>query len=205
MPGRLFLTAPIAELASELGVPAGGLADEPSRANIGPGQQIVTFGDAGLVHMRWGIIPVGRVNARGRPVMEALVNARSETVFEKSAFAGTGRAVVPVNGWYEWTGETRRKTAWRIVPKQGGYLYFAAITDIWQAPGGVQVPQVATLTCPPNADVAPVHHRMAVLLDPSMIETWLTGTEEEVKPLLNPWPEGGLQVLKANDVDWSGP
>jgi hypothetical protein len=148
LPGRLFLTTPLAALAEELGVPPGALADEPPRANISPGQQIVIFDGTGLAHMRWGIIPVGRVNARGRPVMETLINARSETVFDKSAFAGTGRAVVPVNGWYEWTGEKRRKTAWRIAPKDGGYLYFAAITDLWQAPGGLQVPQVAMLTSP---------------------------------------------------------
>lgn len=205
MPGRLFLTTPLAALAEELGVPPGVLADEPPRANISPGQQIVTFDGTGLAHMRWGIIPVGRVNARGRPVMETLINARSETVFDKSAFAGTGRAVVPVNGWYEWTGEKRRKTAWRIAPKDGGYLYFAAITDLWQAPGGVQVPQVATLTCPPNADVAPVHHRMGALLEREMIGTWLTGDAQDVKPLLQPWPEGRLQIEKASGVDWTGP
>ncbi|QFT58747.1 Putative SOS response-associated peptidase YedK [Sulfitobacter sp. THAF37] len=205
MPGRLFLTAPIPALAAELGVPAAGLADEPPRANIAPGQQIVTLTEAGLVPMRWGIVPVGRVNARGRPVMEMLVNARSETVFDKSAFAGTGRAVVPVNGWYEWTGEKRRKTAWRIAPVGGGFLYFAAITDLWQAPGGMQVAQVATLTCPPNGDVGPVHHRMGVLLARKDIQTWLTSGEEAVRPLMRPWPDGRLQVTQAGDVDWSAP
>ena len=50
------------------------------------------FRDGALTRMRWGMIPVGRVNARGRPVMETIVNARSETVFEKSAFQGVGRA-----------------------------------------------------------------------------------------------------------------
>ena len=57
--------------------------------------------------MRWGMIPVGRVNARGRPVMETIVNARSETLFEKTAFQGVARCLVPADGWYEWTGAVR--------------------------------------------------------------------------------------------------
>lgn len=205
MPGRFFLHTPLTQVAGVLGVEAAAVAKEPPRHNIAPGQQIVTLSDAGLSHMRWGIIPVGRVNARGRPVMETLINARSETVFAKSAYEGTGRAVVPVNGWYEWTGEKRRKIAWRIAPRGGGLLYFAAITDVWQGPGGVCVPQVATVTCPPNADVIEIHHRMGVLLRAQDIALWLSGSVEDVTPLMCPWPAGDLQVREATGVDWDGP
>lgn len=205
MPGRFFLTAPMAELAAVVGQAPGPVVQEPPRQNVAPGQEIVVLTAAGLGRMRWGIIPVGRVNARGRPVMETIVNARSETVFDKSAFAGTGRAVVPMNGWYEWTGEKRRKTAWRIAPRQGGFLFFAAITDRWQGPGGVSVDQVATLTCVPSADVAEIHHRMGVILDPADITTRLTASEEDVVGMLRPWPAGRLQVSKAEGVDWQAP
>ena len=152
----------------------------------------------GLTRMRWGIIPVGRVNARGRPVMETIINARSETVFDKSAFDGVGRAVLPVSGWYEWTGEKRRKTAWRITPKSGEFLWFAAITDIWIAPGGLQVPQLATVTCEPNTDVKPIHHRMAVILETADIPLWLTGQAEDVSHLMRPWPDGRLQIAETD-------
>lgn len=148
---------------------------------------------------------MGRVNARGRPVMETLINARSETVFEKSAFEGVGRAVVPVSGWYEWTGEKRRKTAWRIAAKGGGLLYFAAITDVWQGPGGIAVPQVATVTCPPNADVRDIHHRMGVLLDAQDVPTWLGEDRGAAAALMVPCPDGRLAVTKATGVDWEGP
>lgn len=203
MPGRLFLSTP-AKLPGR-DDEASMLVAEPARHNIAPGQQILTRTRRGYAHMRWGIIPVGRVNARGRPVMETLINARSETVFEKSAYADTGRAVVPANGWYEWTGEKRRKTAWRIGPKSGGFLWFAAITDVWQAPGGLKVPQVATITCPPNEDVAPIHHRMGVLLSEQDIALWLEGAVEEVTPLMRPWPKGLLAITQAEDVDWDAP
>ena len=203
MPGRLFLTRPVAEVASALGAGAWP-DDEPPRRNIAPGQDVLVFDGAALVRMRWGMIPVGRVNARRRPVMETIVNARSETVFDKSAFAGVGRAVVPADGWYEWTGAARRKQAWRLRAADGGLLFFAAITDAWEAPGGRVVRQVATVTCAPSADVAPVHHRMGVMLSLAAVPVWLTGSEAEARALAVPYPDGALVVEEAGDVDWAG-
>lgn len=203
MPGRFFLTRPMSEIASYLGA-SDGIAQEPRR-NIQPGQEVAVLTKDGLGLMRWGMIPVGRVNARGRPVMETIINARSETVFDKSAFQGVGRAVIPVDGWYEWTGEKRKKTAWRISSLDGAPLIFAAITDAWEAPGGMRVDQVAAVTCEPNADVQPIHHRMGVLLEPADVTTWLTGSEAEAQSLTRPWPDGRLKIEKADDVDWSAP
>lgn len=190
MPGRFFLETPIAGM------------DDPPRRNIAPGQDVIALTKGGPCHMRWGMIPVGRVNARGRPVMETIINARAETVFEKSAFADVGRAVVPADGWYEWTGQARRKQAWRITRKDGALLYFAAITDVWAAPGGTEVHQVATVTCDPSADVRDIHHRMGVILREDQIEVWLSGDQTQAKALLRPFPDGQLRVTKADDVDW---
>lgn len=201
MPGRFFLTEPMQALGAVLGVDPDPVAAEPARRNIAPGQDIVVY-DGALSRMRWGLVPVGRVNARGRPVMDQIINARSETLFDKSAYAGVGRAVIPVNGWYEWTGEQRRKTAWRIAPKGGGFLFFAAITDVWSAPGGTVVPQVAAVTCPPNRDVAPIHHRMGVLLDRADLSVWMGDDLLAARALMVPWPAGKLKITKADEVDW---
>ena len=202
MPGRLFLTRPAADLSTALGVE---VPPQKPRRNIAPGPEILVLTAAGPQMMRWGMIPVGRVNARGRPVMETIVNARSETVFDKSAFSGVGRGIVPVDGWYEWTGTTRKKTAWAIRPKSGGLLFFAAITDSWTAPGGRILPQAATVTCEPSADVKDIHHRMGVLLDPDRFDIWLRGNDKAAMGLMRPYPDGSLVVSAATDVDWSGP
>lgn len=201
----MFLIDTPADVATALEVGPDPVADEPARRNIAPGQEVIALTADGLTRMRWGMIPVGRVNARGRPVMETIINARSETLFGKTAFDGTGRAVLPVNGWYEWTGKTRRKTAWRITPKTGGLLLFAAITDVWEAPGGMRVPQLATVTCEPSGDVEKIHHRMAVILRPEDVGLWLTGSGSAVMPLMRPWPDGSLVVEEATDVDWDAP
>jgi len=205
MPGRVFLTDTPETIGTALGQAWASVGDEPPRHNIAPGQEVLAATSAGLSRMRWGMIPVGRVNARGRPVMETIVNARSETVFEKTAFAGVGRAILPVNGWYEWTGTARRKTAWRIAPKDAGLLFFAAITDIWTAPGGRQVPQLATITCEPSADVQGIHHRMAVILTAADVARWLHEPPETASDLMRPWPDGQLVVTPAEDVDWTAP
>ena len=108
MPGRFFLERSHAEIARLFAVPEPQSPVLPRR-NIAPGQDVIVCTDAGkLASMRWGMIPVGRVNARGRPVMETIVNARSETLFEKTAFQGVARCLVPADGWYEWTGAVRK-------------------------------------------------------------------------------------------------
>lgn len=205
MPGRLFLERSLEDVAGLLGAELE-IADEPPRWNIAPGEEIVVCTPERLLQrMRWGLIPVGRVNARGRPVMETIINARSETVFDKSAFDGVARAIVPADGWYEWTGEKRKKQAWRIRAVSGAPLFFAAITDVWKAPGGREVAQVATVTCEPSADVRDIHHRMGVLLDLEQIDAWLTGNAEAAKALMTPYPDGRLHVEPADDVDWNAP
>ena len=193
------------EVGTVLGAEAGAVLEEPPRRNVSPGEEIIVCTpDRVLSRMRWGIIPVGRKNARGRPVMETIINARSETLFEKSAFEGLKRAVVPADGWYEWTGEKRKKTAWRIRRKDGGLLYFAAVYDIWTAPGGKEVPQVATVTCEPSGEVRDIHHRMGVILEESQLDQWLNGDEAAAKSLMAPFPDGTLRLEKADDVDWDG-
>lgn len=206
MPGRLFLTRPMAEVAAYLSADPGAVLDEPARANIAPGQDILVCAeDRVLRRMRWGIIPVGRKNARGRPVMETIINARSETVFEKSAFHGVRRCLIPADGWYEWTGEKRRKTAWRLRHTEGTLLVFAGIYDVWVAPGGTELAQVAAVTCEPNDDVRDIHHRMGVLLDPPQFDVWLGENEGAAADLMRPYPDGRIEVSEATGVDWNGP
>ena len=202
MPGRLFLAADAAEIAHWAGAAC---EDQPPRLNVSPGQEVLTLTENGFRMMRWGLIPQGRKNARGRPVMEVLVNARSETVFDKSAFEGVKRCILPAQGWYEWTGERRKKQTWCIWPKDGSFLTFAGITDVWTAPGGLTISQIAVVTCPPSEDVRLLHHRMGVVVAPEDRQMWLTGTENEARTLIKSAPNNTLRHKKADDVDWKAP
>ncbi len=204
MPGRLFLTTPIEAIAKAVGAPATPGGPAVPRLNIRPGQDLCVYTRRReMRYMRWGIVPVGRVNARGRPVMETLVNARSETVFSKSAFEGVQRCAVPADGWYEWTGEKRRKTALRLREKSGRFLWFAAICDTWKGPRDIEIDQVAILTCEPNREVAEVHHRMGVILARADLDAWLVAPQDEAADLLRPWPDGRIAIEPATEVDFS--
>ncbi len=177
MPGRVFLSRPLAEIAAIFDADLA-LEEPGPQLDIEPGNMVPVLHKAQemqLVEMRWGIVPVGRVDARGRPVLKTIINARSETVFEKTAYEGTLTCTLPVDGWYEWTGETRRKTRWRITADDEALLFFAAIYDVWQAPSGLKVVSCATLTREPNDDVRDYHHRMPVLLDQEDALSWIEG------------------------------
>jgi putative SOS response-associated peptidase YedK len=147
-----------------------------------------------LVAMRWGMIPMGRVNARGRPVLDTIVNARSETLFAKSAFVGLGRCILPVSGWYEWTGPPRRRVRWTIRAPERPILAFAAVWDRWRAPGGAELRSLATVTCAPNAEVAAVHDRMPAILEPDDWARWLGEQDADPAALLRPF-SGLLEVV----------
>ncbi len=174
MPGRLFLTAPVGEVAAHF---AAAIGLEAAAAEFAAGGEVpaVVAAEGGrrLCLMRWGLIPMGRTDARGRPVLETIVNARSETLFSKSAFAGLGRCLVPASGWYEWTGERRRRVRWAIRAREAPIIAIAAVWDLWRAPGGREVASLATVTCAPTAEVAPVHERMPLVLPGAAWPGWL--------------------------------
>ena len=196
MPGRIFLTATIAEIAATFGAEAGSATEGGARLDVAPGETVtaVVGGERRrLVAMRWGMIPMGRRNARGRPVLETIINARAETLFAKSAFADLRRCILPVSGWYEWTGAARRKTRWAITG-EAGLLAFAAVWDLWKAPGGAVLRSLATVTTEPNADVAAVHHRMPAILEPADWPLWLGEADGDAGALLRPFPQGRLRV-----------
>jgi len=195
VPHHFFLDA--TELAAAFGLPAEAVASwrEAVPGDVVP---VVAGGPRRFVPMRLGMIPMGRQNARKRPVLETIVNARGETLFAKSAFAGLARGLLPVGGWYEWTGEGRRRRQRWVVRMPGRpVMALAAVWDVWKAPGGAEVASFATVTCAPNAEVAAVHDRMPVILAPDAWPVWLGEAEGDLAALLLPPPDGILAVEPA--------
>ena len=120
---------------------------------------------------------MGRTNARGRPVLDTIVNARSETLFAKSAFAGLRRCLLPVERLVR---VDRRAAAQDALGGPGAVdadPRVAAVWDLWKGPGGAEVASLASVTCAPNAEVAAVHDRMPVILPPAAWPVWLGEAE----------------------------
>ena len=172
------------------------------RYNVAPTQSVaavlLAHGERRLSMLRWGLIPAW---ARDPSIGAKLINARLETVATKPAFRAAWKArrrcLVPADGFYEWTGSRPRRQPWLIAMEDGGLFAFAGLWERWVVPDGValkgslaeltpgDVLQTFTvLTTDATASVAPVHHRMPVIVPPERFGPWLSG--EDVA--LDPWP-----------------
>ncbi len=106
MCGRFTLTVSMETLAEIFDVEATGLSN--SRFNIAPTQSIAVIrklsGDAGhqLDNLCWGLIPRWSKDVK---IGARMINARSETLSEKSSFKGAfkkRRCIIPASGFFEW-------------------------------------------------------------------------------------------------------
>ncbi|MGA0565872.1 SOS response-associated peptidase [Rathayibacter sp. KR2-224] len=103
-------------------------------------------------------------------------NARIETVTSnglwKGAFASS-RAIVPMRGYYEWTGEPGHKRAHFLHSADGGLLAAAGIYTVRKVGDDWQV-STAIITRPARDASGEVHDRMPVFLERDVWEEFLT-------------------------------
>lgn len=218
MCGRFALGIPRKAVRERFGLTA--LPDAPPRFNIAPGQLVeaVTMDAlgprAGLY--RWGLVPSW---AKDASLGAKLINARAETAWDKPAFRAAirrRRCLVPAQGFYEWSGEPGRRQAWFFAPRgggvmamregakcarpmdpvapgEGGVMALAGIWEHYESPGGEVIESLAVLTCEANGLVAPIHHRMPVVVIPEDDARWLdpsTFDRRDLADILAPreWP-----------------
>jgi putative SOS response-associated peptidase YedK len=109
--------------------------------------------------------------------------------------------LVPVSGFYEW----RRPTPGNQAGKQpfyfqradGGPLALAGLWDLWLDAEGRPLRTCTIITTAANRTMAPVHHRMPVVVAPDAWEEWLR--PEPLRPsrlseLLAPAPDDLLDA-----------
>lgn len=171
----------------------------PPRWNIAPTQPvpIVRKGADGQRHfvlVRWGLVPDWAREVGPKP----LFNARGETVAEKPAFRSAfkrRRCLMPADGFYEWEpGRDQPKQPYLIRRRDRAPMAFAGIWEHWQSPEGSELESCSIITTQANAALAPVHHRMPVILDQADWETWIDTSETLCKDALK------LLVPSADDL-----
>jgi putative SOS response-associated peptidase YedK len=162
----------------------------PPRFNVAPTQPIpVVVNDNGRHFrlMRWGLWPAWVKDPRK---FTLLINARAETVKEKPAFKNAirrRRCLVPADGYYEWQPFEGGKRPYFIHRRDGRPIGFAAVSETWIGPNGEEVDTVAIVTAPASADLAELHHRAPVTIEPRDFEFWLdcrSDEAESVTPLM---------------------
>jgi putative SOS response-associated peptidase YedK len=162
----------------------------PIRWNGPPGDRYALCrtegGHRGIARVRWGLVP-----AWARTGEFAPHNARAETAAIKPTFRDAWkhrRAVLPVNGWYEWRKQpSRSRKPFLIADADGGILHLAALWERWNGPAG-PLDSFAVLTTAPRDEVAAIHHRQPAVLE----------TEEDIDDWLDPdAPDNHLMTLAA--------
>ena len=217
MCGRFGLFAELGDLAGHFGFGA-----EPRqgsylpRWNIPPTSSILTAlsdGDARAAGMmRWGLTPSRSGNGRSAPRL--LFNARSETIDQRPTFRNafvSRRCLVPANGFYEWkAGSGRTKTPHWVSHREGHPIAFAGI---WYAaqPDDQEQGSCVIITTAANDLLAPIYHRMPVILPSEHFDAWLSDHSEpaELLELLGSrdWPDMSVREVSTavNRVANDGP
>ncbi len=151
-------------------------------------------GQRQLDALTWGFIP-----AFTKTLKEARrpVNARSETVATagmfRNAFASR-RCIVPAAAFYEWQAGRSGKTPYAVARADGDPLAFAGIWEGWRSPAGDVLRTFAIVTTAASAQLAVLHERMPVILEPADWPGWLGETTVDPSTLLRPSRQGVLRL-----------
>jgi putative SOS response-associated peptidase YedK len=134
---------------------------------------------------RWGLIPGW---AKDPKVGVTAFNARVETLSEKAHFKNAirkRRAIIPASGYYEWHTVGDTKTP-HFIHLPGGELFtFAGLYEWWRNPGAADddparwLLSTTIITRAATGELAAIHDRMPLFLEPELIEEWLDPHSED--------------------------
>ena len=166
-------------LAAWMGEPPEGAV---SSWNLRPTQQLpIVFTDHKDGSKRfetayWSLVPIWSKQLKTKfPTF----NARSETVMEKTSFKNSvknRRCVIPVSGFYEWTGPRGKRTPHAIFGPEK-ILPMAGLMSWWHEPGAGEDEEwhlTATILTRESAGMMePLHARMPVFMADELLEDWI--------------------------------
>ncbi|WP_273652007.1 SOS response-associated peptidase [Cellulomonas fimi] len=133
---------------------------------------------------RWGLVPAW---AKDPSVGARMINARVESVAEKSAFArpfAARRALLPADGYYEWKKPepgalTRKKQPFYLHPADDDLVALAGLYEFWKDPTRSDddpdrwLVSATVITRPASDDLAHIHDRQPLMLRRDAWDAWL--------------------------------
>lgn len=196
MCGRFVSASSPGEIADYFGASVVGETLTEPNYNVAPSVSVPVIvasnDERQLDLMRWGLIPFW---AKSASIGNKMINARVETVIEKSAFRNAikkHRCIIPADAFYEWTAvvdpnaKKPRKQPWCIQRSDGAPFAFAGMFESWRDPDGdgTRLRSCTILTGPANAAMEPIHDRMPITIAPSMWDAWLNPHDLDPQALL---------------------
>jgi len=170
------------------------------RYNIAPTQFIAAIRNdpdeqRELVMLRWGLVPFW---AKDPSMGNRMINARAETVAEKPAYRAAyrhRRCIVLADGFYEWCREGDTKVPHFISLASCEPFALAGLWENWtDKESGDSLQTTTLITSEANEFMAPLHHRMPVILESATAGEWLAGSNDllddvaAITPPLRAWP-----------------
>ncbi len=117
--------------------------------------------------LRWGLLPhfVKDAGHARRPI-----NAQAETHASSGMFRGAfvrRRCLVPANSFYEFKTTANGKQPYALARADGQVLALGGIWESWRGSGDGVERTFAIITTDPNAEAAPIHDRMPLIVEPA--------------------------------------
>lgn len=195
------VTAAAAQVAASYNVaptdPARVVVDRRPKLGATAATEESAGGPVRQMHLaRWGLVPGW---AKDLSLGARMINARSETVADKSAFARPlrhSRCIVLADGYYEWHTQQRPgggkplKTPYYIHPSDGAPIAFAGLYAWWRDPAKVDddedrwVLSTTIITQAARDGLQEIHEREPAVLDHDLLTAWLDPERTEAAQAL---------------------
>jgi putative SOS response-associated peptidase YedK len=180
--------------------------DVVPRFNVAPTDPVLTVtrrsDQRELLVARWGLVPHW---AKEPKVGARMINARAETLSEKSAYRpllARGRCLILADGFYEWRLDPDgKKRPVRYTVDGSAPFGFAGLWTGWRDPESDEWLRTCTIvTTTANSLVAAVHDRMPVILPREAEDAWLDRAVpvDEALALLRPYPSEHMHAADAS-------
>ncbi|WP_402376094.1 SOS response-associated peptidase [Isoptericola rhizosphaerae] len=189
------------------------VVERPRRERLADGSTTSGEITRSLQAARWGLVPGW---AKDPGIGARMINARSETLLDKPAFArplGVRRCLVPADGYYEWrklnlptTTKKVPKQAYWIHPADGGVAAFAGLYEFWRDRSRADddpdrwLVSATIVTRAATGELERIHDRTPALLPRSAWDAWLdpaVGAEEAHRLLATPETPMAVRPIRA--------
>jgi putative SOS response-associated peptidase YedK len=166
------------------------------RFNVAPGDEVVAVTPQGGTLLRWGYL---------RDSAYTTINARAESLMERPTWRSAlseSRCLIVADGFYEWQAGAggARRPFW-ITREDHEPFAFAGLASTWGT--------CAIVTTDAAPEIAGLHDRMPVMLEPGLERAWLeprTGPDAALA-MLHPFRATSHVAVgtAVNDARYDGP
>jgi putative SOS response-associated peptidase YedK len=173
------------------------------RYNCTPSQNLAVISNEDpkeLSFYKWGLIPFWAKDIR---IGNSLINAKAETILEKSSFRQSfrnRRCLVPADSFYEWK-QDEEKTPYRVLLQNEEPFAMAGIWDKWKDAEGKEIHSFSIITTEANKLMKEIHSRMPVILPRSEYKNWLEISDTDILvSLLKPYDPKKMEAYPVSKM-----